>query len=66
MGTCVNRCKIRAPVGVASEVREKGLLDAARDSRQFVNGLLETVDIGGIRLGRRVGAYLGGNVVKSC
>src|SRR5260370_6896025 len=66
MCTRVNRCKIRTPVSVAAEVREKGLLDAARDSRQFVNGLLETIDIRGIGLGRRVSAYLGGNVVESC
>src|SRR5260370_6813499 len=65
MGARVTRGKIRAPVVVGAEVRQKGLVDAARDSRQFIDGLLETIDIRRIWLGRRVGAHLGRNVVES-
>ncbi len=61
----VNRRKIRAPVGVVAEVCQKSLLDAAGDSSQLVDSLLETIDIRGIRLGRGVGSYLGRNVVES-
>ena len=65
MGTRVNRGEIRASVRVPAEVGEEGLLDAARDSRQFVNGLLETIDVSRIWLRCRVSSYLRRNIVES-
>ena len=65
MRPCVNRRKIRASVGVVAEVRQERLLDATGHSQQLDDRLLEAVDIRRIRLGRRVGPYLGWNVGKA-
>ena len=67
MSTRVNRGKIRASVRVAAEVGEKRLLDAAGDSRQFVNCLLETIiDVRRIRACRARGSIARRrNVVES-
>ena len=45
MRTGVDRGEIGAAVRIAGKVGQEGLLDATRDSCQFVNGLLQTVDI---------------------
>src|SRR6202158_2588352 len=45
MGTCVNRRKTRAAIGVGAEICQESLLDAARDSRQFINHLLKKVNV---------------------
>src|SRR5260370_20425600 len=60
MGTRVNRRKVCARIGVVVEVRQESLLDAARYSRQFDNGLLKNVDVRRIRACAACSAVAGG------